>query len=327
MMAVQAASPGHIRKINVRKDLLEIADLIEICFASTLDEDGREYLRQLRWTSRDITSLSWLQGAAERIAQPLYGFVWEEDGRIVGNLSLIPLNQRGKLIYLIANVAVHPNYRRRGIGNELTRTALEHLRQRGIDVAWLQVRDDNPVAYHLYRSLGFIERARRTTWQISGLSMVVPHRVEGVTIHHRRRRDWEKQVAWLRQIYPPEISWNLPLNIARLNPGLAPQLMRWLRGELQDHWSAVKNGETIGVLSWEPMRSACDALWLAPDPRYEEQAILSLLPYACAMLSSRGRGLSINYPAGRAGDAFLRAGFAHHQTLIWMSIPLNTLPR
>jgi len=323
MMAVQAAVTSHIRKINVRKDLLEIADLIEICFAATLDEDGREYLRQLRWTSRDLTALAWLQGAAERIASPLYGFVWEEDGRIVGNLSLIPLNQRGKLIYLIANVAVHPNYRRRGIGNELTRTALEHLRQRGIEMAWLQVRDDNPVAYHLYRTLGFIERARRTTWQISGLAAASPRHVEGVTVHARKNKDWEKQAAWLKEIYPPEVAWNLPLSPSRLSPGLASKVMRWMRGEMQDHWSAVKNGETIGVLSWEPMRSAYDALWLASDPRYEEEAILALLPHACSMLTHRRRGLSVNYPAGRAGDAFLRAGFAHHQTLIWMSIPLH----
>lgn len=324
MMAVQAATPSHIRKINVRKDLLEIANLIEICFASTLDDDGREYLRQLRWTSRDLTSLSWLQGAAERIASPLFGFVWEEEGRIVGNLSLIPLSQRGKLIYLIANVAVHPNYRRRGIGAELTRTALENLRQRGIESAWLQVRDDNPVAYHLYRTLGFVERARRTTWQSAGLSMTGMRQVEGITVQRRKSRDWEKQASWLREIYPPEIAWNLPLNVSRLNPSPFFQIMRWLRGELQDHWSAVKNGQTIGIVTWEPMRSACDALWLAPEPRYEEQAILALLPYACTMLSHRRRGLSVNYPAGRASDAFLRAGFAHHQTLVWMSISLRS---
>ncbi len=163
-MTITQATTSPIRKVNIRQDLLEIADLIELCFAKTLDEDGREYLRQLRWTARDLNYLSWLQGAAERIAPPLYGLVWEENSRIIGNLSLIPLNRAGKLIYLIANVAVHPDYRQQGIGRLLTQEALEHLRQRGIDTAWLQVRDDNPIAYHLYRSLGFVERARRTTW-------------------------------------------------------------------------------------------------------------------------------------------------------------------
>ena len=120
-MTIAQAATSPIRKVNIRQDLLSVADLIEICFAQTLDEDGREYLRQLRWTARDMNYLSWLQGAAERIAPPLYGLVWEENGRIIGNLSLIPLNHNGKLIYLIANVAVHPDFRRQGIGPCLPR--------------------------------------------------------------------------------------------------------------------------------------------------------------------------------------------------------------
>ncbi|RPJ49686.1 MAG: GNAT family N-acetyltransferase, partial [Chloroflexi bacterium] len=123
-MAVTQVISSYIRKVNIRQDLLAVADLIELCFANTLDEDGREYLRQLRWTARDMNYLSWLQGAAERISTPLYGFVWEENGQIIGNLSLIPLNRGGRLVYLIANVAVHPDHRRRGIGRLLTQEAL-----------------------------------------------------------------------------------------------------------------------------------------------------------------------------------------------------------
>src|SRR5512139_2801440 len=107
-MTAISLTPSHIRKINVRQDLLAVADLIEICFASTLDSDGREYLRHLRWAAGDMSYRSWLTTAAERMTSPLYGFVWEEGNRIVGNLSLIPINTDGKTTYLIANVAVHP---------------------------------------------------------------------------------------------------------------------------------------------------------------------------------------------------------------------------
>lgn len=322
MTAVQTLT-SHVRKVNVRQDLPAVADLIEICFAATLDEDGREYLRHLRWAARDDHYLSWLQNAAERLASPLYGFVWEEDGKIVGNLSLIPLYRRGKLIYLIANVAVHPAYRQRGMGRALTQTALDHLRERGIDTAWLQVRDDNPVAHNLYLSLGFVERARRTTWQSSPMTWLDRRLPEGVTIHHRRQQDWDRQRAWLREIYPPEVSWNLPLNYARINPGVWNQFMCWLRGESQEHWAARLGSAPIGYASWEPMRASSDALWMAVDPQHENEAIEALLLHARTALVGRGRALSVNYPAGRASAAFMRAAFTNHQTLIWMTVKLH----
>jgi hypothetical protein len=71
------------------------------------------------------------------------------------------------------------------------------------------------------------------------------------------------------------------------------------------------------------MRSSCDALWLATTAAFEDEAILALLPYACAAMAGRGRPLSVNYPAGRANAAFIQAGYEHHQTLVWMSIALN----
>ncbi len=319
---ITQATTSPIRKVNIRQDLLAVADLIEICFAKTLDDDGREYLRQLRWTARDMNYLAWLQGAAERIASPLYGFVWEGNDRIIGNLSLIPLNRGGRLVYLIANVAVHPDYRRRGIGRVLTQEALNHLRQRGIDTAWLQVRDDNPVAYHLYLSLGFIERARRTTWLSGPLAPLNQFPPDGVVIERRHRQNWEQQKTWLREIYPTDVRWNLPLNFSRLSPDPIKQFLRWLRSEPQEHWVACRGSRPIGYASWEPMRSSNDALWLATTAAYEDEVILALLPYARSAMAGRGRPLSVNDPAGRASAAFIQAGYEHHQTLIWMSVSL-----
>ena len=306
----------------MRQDLLAIADLIELCFASTLDADGREYLRSLRWAARDAQYLSWLQGAAERLATPLYGFVWEEHGRIIGNLSLIPMYRGGRLIYLIANVAVHPQSRQRGIGHQLTQRALEYLRQRGVHSAWLQVRDDNPVAYRLYRSTGFVERARRTTWQSKDEHAVLPELMDGLMIGARRGEDWELQLRWLEQIYPPEVAWNLPLNTLRLTPGLLNRLMQLFSNEGQQHWAARRGQKLLGLATWTATKSATDSLWLATMEEYENDVIQPLLAHARLALAKRGRALSVNYPAGRAGAAFERAGFSAHQTLVWMEAML-----
>ncbi len=299
--------------------MLPVADLIEICFASTLDPDGREYLRHLRWASRDTHYLSWLQSAAERLASPLFGFVWEEDQHVVGNLSLIPMYRQGRILYLIANVAVHPDYRRRGIGHQLTEFALDYLRERGIHSAWLQVRDDNPTAVHLYQSLGFVEQARRSTWYadvhvaIPRLPLLNPIRVE-----RRRTHDWQKQMRWLQKVYPSEVIWNLPLNIAHFRPDPWHRILSWLRGEPQEHWVALKEGNASGVISWEPARSLSDSLWLAAPREADPQVIEALLIHARNALIYRNKPLSVNYPAGQSEEAFYRSGFRHHQTLIWM---------
>jgi len=304
--------------------LLAVADLIELCFSNSLDEDGREYLHHLRLSARDTLYLNWLQGASDHLSSPLYGFIWQEGGRIVGNLSLIQLFKHGRVYYLIANVAVHPEYRGRGIGRQLTQVALENLRQRGVQDAWLQVRDDNPVAQHIYLSLGFVERARRTTWLASGLPSLALRQAEpGITIRARRGQDWGLQAEWLRRTYPPEVSWNLPFNLAQLSPNLWYSFLRFLRSEDQRQWVACRGGVPLACLSWEPMRASADAVWLGAASQADECLISALLLHARKSLVHNRRPLAVNYPSGQAREAFLRAGFTNHQTLVWMSARLN----
>ena len=311
-------STGHLRPLDAQRDLLAVADLIELCFASTMDADGEQYLRQMRRAARDISLFRWSPGAMERVSMPLSGFVWEENGRLVGNLSLIPLSRMGKKTYFIANVAVHPDFRRRGIARALTEAALNHIRRRRVSTAWLQVRQDNPNAFNLYHSEGFVEKARRTTWRAAISKRTdYPPPVGDIIITNRTKADWLQQKTWLEDNYPPEIAWNLPFHANNLRPSLAGDFFRFLSGTFIRHWAARQKGQLLGTLSFEPTTTASDNFWLAASPASEALAILSLLPYALGKNSYRG-SLSINYPAGRAQQAFIDAGFSEHQTLIWM---------
>ncbi|MBI4639722.1 MAG: ribosomal protein S18-alanine N-acetyltransferase [Candidatus Tectomicrobia bacterium] len=61
----------------------------------------------------------------------------------------------------IVNVAVHPLYRRQGIGEKLMRETLQYAREVGCLRATLEVRVSNHGAQRLYEKLGFIPVAIR----------------------------------------------------------------------------------------------------------------------------------------------------------------------
>ena len=61
----------------------------------------------------------------------------------------------------ITNVAVHPDYRRRGLGRLIMRTLMEEAARLGIERMTLEVRVSNRPAIRLYESLGFEEGGLR----------------------------------------------------------------------------------------------------------------------------------------------------------------------
>ena len=55
----------------------------------------------------------------------------------------------------VMNVAVHPDYRRRGIAESLIDILIRELKNRGSHALMLEVRDSNEPAIALYEKLGF----------------------------------------------------------------------------------------------------------------------------------------------------------------------------
>lgn len=53
------------------------------------------------------------------------------------------------------NIAVHPDFQRRGLGRSLLQHLIAELEQRGILTLWLEVRQSNQPAIALYQALGF----------------------------------------------------------------------------------------------------------------------------------------------------------------------------
>lgn len=55
----------------------------------------------------------------------------------------------------ITNIAVHPNFRRRGFGGRIVSELLNYARENGIAAVFLEVRCSNAAAISLYTSFGF----------------------------------------------------------------------------------------------------------------------------------------------------------------------------
>ncbi|MFS0784414.1 ribosomal protein S18-alanine N-acetyltransferase [Bacillus sp. 1P06AnD] len=64
----------------------------------------------------------------------------------------------------ITNIAILPEYRGRGLGEELLRYMMDACRARQIERMTLEVRVSNTPAKSLYRKLGFIEGAIRKNY-------------------------------------------------------------------------------------------------------------------------------------------------------------------
>ncbi|MGE5249480.1 MAG: N-acetyltransferase family protein [Bacteroidota bacterium] len=315
-LSVRNEPHPQLRPLNILRDLPAVADLIELCFADTMDHDGKRYVQDMRRAGRDDSFLRWATRMAESTSLPLTGYVWEEDGRLVGNASLVPFRDRGRKIYLIANVAVHPDYRRRGIARLLTERALKHAAERKVRSIWLHVRDDNPAAIRLYSQLGFRERARRTTWEINREPPVYAPR--GVTVIDRLPEHWPQQQQWLRRTYPDSLAWYRPSNFSALQPGLLNWLYRLFIDLNVRQWSALSGPERQleAVAAWIPAGSNSYGLWLATRPQPNPDAVTDLLIHARLRLARFD--VSFDHPAGEVPEAIRAAGFGELRTLIWM---------
>jgi ribosomal protein S18 acetylase RimI-like enzyme len=329
---VQNKEHPHLRAMNVFRDLTAVADLIELCFAGTMDNDGQRYVSDMRRAGRDSGFLQWANRMAETTSLPLTGYVWEENHRIIGNASLIPFRDKGKRIYLIANVATHPDFRRRGIARLLTQSVMEHARAKQVGALWLHVRDDNPGAIKLYEDLGFQDIARRTTWTARPDSLLTEPDSD-IQIVPRHPRFWQAQQDWLRRLHPDELAWYRSFNFNSLRPGL----MNWLYLLFVDvnikQWAAVRNEELLAALAWTPHGGRSESLYPATRPAQSgvsgtsgvtnadeapiPEALTRLLIHARRVLSHQST-LSLEYPAGEMTDALHAAGFTARRTLIWM---------
>jgi ribosomal-protein-alanine N-acetyltransferase len=89
-----------------------------------------------------------------------FGFVAHGKRGIAGYLIGREVAGTGEVL----NLAVSPEFRRRGVAKALLRSALAALRQRRVEEVYLEVRESNHSAQALYLSLGFRPVGQRAAY-------------------------------------------------------------------------------------------------------------------------------------------------------------------
>ena len=127
---------GNISVIPIeQRHIKEIARLEEICFSEPWSEEG--ILEAYRLGTKF--------------------FAAEADKKLIGYIGIKAVIDEG----YITNIAVFPEFRRRGVAKALLNKVFEFAKEKGLSFVSLEVRPSNTEAVSLYEKTGFKEEGRR----------------------------------------------------------------------------------------------------------------------------------------------------------------------
>jgi ribosomal protein S18 acetylase RimI-like enzyme len=121
-------------------------------------------------------------------------FVAEVGGEVVGTIMI---TKQEKVAY-ISTVAVHPNFRRRGIARKLVKSALEYVQNQKLRRAVLHVIPMNSLAKTLYMRFGFRDFERLVLFAADVERVSSSEHVEGIDIADFRKSQTDTVYELLR---------------------------------------------------------------------------------------------------------------------------------
>jgi len=320
--AVAAGNPSlhrGIRPVEPRRDMAALAGLIERAFSERLEPSGQRMILGMKIVAQ-AGRLGWFIGRwfLPPAAYP-QGFVWEEDGDVVGNASLLPV--RGfQQRWVMANVVVKPEYQRRGIARALVLASIDLARRSGGRRIMLQVDRDNQGARTLYENLEFKTLTTRTTWVRKG-NGEWPRAVNHYQLRPRISDDWHEHWALAKRLHPEGLLWPFPTVASMFRPSGFENLLGLGKPK---HWVWQENGRLVGAVSIRPEIER--RLWrlmmvVEPDSRGEVED--SLLRYAMRESSTLAGNFILDYPSDVAREKIIGLGFKPIRELTWMGMKLE----
>jgi ribosomal protein S18 acetylase RimI-like enzyme len=327
ILARRKTESSGLRPMEPSRDLASVARLIQTAFADELDRSGQAALREMRHMSRLGPILWWLDRASVEFSELLSGFVWVEEGRIVGNVT-VSRAAPGSRRWIISNVAVARAHQGQGIAQALMDAAIELIYEWGGQIVTLQVREGNGPAVHIYRTMGFQEIFGTTYLRLDRVPEVEPSPLVETRLRHRRftvkdaRQDYQLACA----ATPEDVQIEQPIHLGRYRLGFEQSIADRTR-------QLVGGGPTLRLVlerdrDFEATIVAETGTWwresqvsLTVHPASRGQVERELISHALYHLKRWPRRPTLvrhptYHPEGI--EAFRSFGFQEERTLLWM---------
>jgi ribosomal protein S18 acetylase RimI-like enzyme len=220
-----------LRLLKLPDDFIPVGDLLAEAFQYPENESWSvqtDELEQIQESVKNYTRIWPLVRLIQLLSPPardlMRGFVWEEDGRLVG---ITTIQRRGATdVWTVGTVGVLPAYRRRGIARKLVMASLNLIRENGGKKAFLGVIDGNLPAYQLYESLGFEHYSGSVDFFIMPESAPAePVLPEGYTLTRLKRFEWRPRFELEKRISPRNLLKYEPVEVGRFRMPLLMHLV------------------------------------------------------------------------------------------------------
>ena len=246
----------------------------------SIDSNDEEDLIEMGKSIKNIWWLIRVMGFVWKPARDiLLGYVWEEDDQSVGLCNV--LRQGGSQQWMIGNVAVLPEYRRRGIARKLVQACVDLAIERGAEQIMLDVVDGNVPAYELYKNMGFNHYAGQFIYEHKDETANLPTTPIPTPYITRlaKFQDWPLRYALMKRIMPPHVQEYEPVTEDKYKVPLVvrifrPIIMRSMRMQTKRILVNDAQGQVVGLASYQVRKTGKGAqqLTLTLD---KEHAIVS----------------------------------------------------
>ncbi|NOY99477.1 MAG: GNAT family N-acetyltransferase [Chloroflexi bacterium] len=299
-----------IRLIKLPNDFDAVIDLTINCFQypenetwSVQSDDQENIVDMFKSIQRLWPLIRLFQVVVPTLRDLLHGLIWEEDGRPVGMIFL--QRQKTTDTWHIGNVAVLPEYRRRGIARRLVEDGLALIREHGGRMALLDVIAGNVPAYTLYKRLGFEHYNSRFEFNyLQDTPLPEQPLPDAYKSSALKLLDWRPSFELGRRIVPADVRKYEPVTEAHYKTGPAGPLFLGIMklGGIKAARIMVQTREDekiVAVASYRIRKRAggVNGISLQVDPGHSEVApyLLSFLINTVLRLSP-GRRIEFDVP-------------------------------